>query len=1096
MSNENVQFENYFNKYINSNNKNDEFEVRFATKGKSLSKTDLNNIVEKLLSNNFKMNNSEHYSLKINPFFKDKNGRATNIRVEIDGLHNIQTYCKTNQIANSENPIFPYVKFNRKSYKQINDTTFKPIDFNEYNFRVSYQEEKQLMEQNTNVQDIISQWNSLKKTFRLIKRTSFVHDDFPFRIDCSIVKSSKLNKNKRPVYEYNLLDANVSNNVETYEVEIELLNDKVKSMKQLKEVKTGIKIILAGLQQSNFPIKLSKKNQLMKEYIKLIYNGEPPREIRISPRDFIGPASVSLEIQNIRPFDEELSITSITQNYTVTEKADGLRKLLFINSSGEVYLINMNMNVQYTGSVTKNSSLFNTIIDGEHIIHDKNGKYINLYAAFDIYILNKKELRSLPLVSKEKDYRLKYLQETINSLKLTGENTDYSPLRIKYKEFYQGKNIFHQCKNILDKEENGHYEYEIDGLIFTPANSGVGISIGSQPLNNKKTWTSLFKWKPPKYNTVDFLVTTKKDSTNNEIIKNIFESGISTSQIEQLTQYKTLELRVGFDEKKHGYLNPCQNIIDDDYPISSYKEESYKPALFYPTNPSSPHAHLAKVVLSPGPLGSKVMLTEDKTDVIEDNTIIECRYDITREEGFKWIPIRVRYDKTYEYKSGGKNYGNAYHVANSVWKTIHNPITYEMISTGKNIPDMISDDNIYYNRSGKKSETEAMRNFHNLTIKRNLIMSISKPNDTLIDTSVGKAGDMSKWIAAKLSFVFGLDISRDNIYNKMDGACARYVSTKNKYRNKKENIFDALFVQSNSSLNIRDGNACFTDKCKSITNAVFGEGTKDVNKLGKGVYKNFGKGKDGFNIVSTQFALHYFFENKNTLHSFLRNISECCKVGGYFIGTCYDGKKIFRKLESKEKGEGLTKFKNETKIWQIIKQYDQDTFENDETSLGYAVDVYQETINKVFREYLVNFDYFTTLMENYGFTKLTDEELKDFNIPNTSSIIPFEKYYDQVKNEVEQNPNKEKNIGKTLSMSKEEKYVSFLNNAFIFKKIRNVNTENMESIMKNKEEQQLEKEQEKIKEKQQEIQKEFEELEKKDKPKVRIIKKRNKKIKT
>ena len=35
-------------------------------------------------------------------------------------------------------------------------------------------------------------------------------------------------------------------------------------------------------------------------------------------------------------------------------------------------------------------------------------------------------------------------------------------------------------------------------------------------------------------------------------------------------------------------------------------------------------------------------------------------------------------------------------------------------------------------------------------------------------------------------------------------------------------------------------------------------------------------------------------------------------------------------------------------------------------SLGYAIGVYQESINKTFKEYLVNFNYFVRMMENYG----------------------------------------------------------------------------------------------------------------------------------
>ena len=131
---------------------------------------------------------------------------------------------------------------------------------------------------------------------------------------------------------------------------------------------------------------------------------------------------------------------------------------------------------------------------------------------------------------------------------------------------------------------------------------------------------------------------------------------------------------------------------------------------------------------------------------------------------------------------------------------------------------------------------------------------------------------------------------------------------------------------------------------------------------------SMGKGEGGFDVVSNQFSLHYFFENAQILNSFLRNISECCKVGGYFIGTSYDGRRVFQKLENKKIGEGIFVMHRKQKIWEIKKQYSQTTFENNASSLGYKIDVYQESINKVFSEYLVNYDYLTRLLENYGFT--------------------------------------------------------------------------------------------------------------------------------
>ena len=35
------------------------------------------------------------------------------------------------------------------------------------------------------------------------------------------------------------------------------------------------------------------------------------------------------------------------------------------------------------------------------------------------------------------------------------------------------------------------------------------------------------------------------------------------------------------------------------------------------------------------------------------------------------------------------------------------------------------------------------------------------------------------------------------------------------------------------------------------------------------------------------------FENNISLNNFIRNVSENTMVGGYFIGTCYDGKFTF-----------------------------------------------------------------------------------------------------------------------------------------------------------------------------------------------------------
>ena len=70
------------------------------------------------------------------------------------------------------------------------------------------------------------------------------------------------------------------------------------------------------------------------------------------------------------------------------------------------------------------------------------------------------------------------------------------------------------------------------------------------------------------------------------MVGNIFENGVDNMKSEQLQQYKTIILRVGYDERKHGYINPCAAVIDDKLPHAGEVDtsEGYKPAPFYPTN--------------------------------------------------------------------------------------------------------------------------------------------------------------------------------------------------------------------------------------------------------------------------------------------------------------------------------------------------------------------------------------------------------------------------------------------------------------------------------------------------------------------------------
>lgn len=1129
----NIMTQKYLDNILKKDDGVSELEVKFGTRGvKEITKDDFDNVIKKLISSGFKIIKSQEYCLKIQSEFTDMSTGKTklsNIRTEIYGLSNIQKYCRNDRLEDIN------YRFVQKMQAKEGSEFIRPINLDDFNFRLSYQKEKVIPSASSLGQSIISTWIKEKKIFRHINRTTLVHDSYPFHVDISVVKESH-RRDGHLIPEYSFQASKITECEPKYEIEIEMDNEYVGPGKKLNNaivladiLRTGIKIILAGLQGTNFPVSYDELNHTQKDYYYLLYPTEKkdklkskaeqgargserdldlrdPERINLTPNHFIGPSSYTLQISNIAPLNEECTIPNIRNNYTVTDKADGMRKMLYICPTGRIYLVNTNMNFEFTGAVSREERIYNTLIDGEHIIHNKKGDYINLFAAFDIYFLNGRDVRRSAFVSpsesisgasasvaaaevdemmgegegegefeseadrregararssKKKsmelrdeelprgarkgidETRLMLLKQVVQEMNIHSViNGDNIPIKINVKKFQISspeKDIFACARSIISSQRAGSFEYETDGLIFTPCNTGVASNkVGIAGPLHKVTWDMSFKWKPLNQNTIDFLITTKKNQNGTDTVGNIFENGIDIMKSEQLQQYKTIILRVGYDERKHGYINPCAAVIDDKLPHAGDVDngEGYKPIPFYPTNPYDPDTCVCNIPLREDDNGVLQMFT-NQNEIFDDETIVEFSYDATRPKHWRWIAERVRYDKTSEYKRGIKNYGNAYHVANNNWYSIHNPITEEMIITGQNIPDELADDDVYYNRTMGDSKTRSMRDFHNLFVKKMLITKTAAKGNTLIDYAVGKAGDFPKWIEAKLAFVFGIDLSKDNIENRIDGACARFLN----YRKKFYTMPYALFVNGNSGVNIKSGDAMFTEKGKEIIRALFNDGPKDESILGKGVYRQYGKAADGFNVSSCQFALHYFFENIEKLNQFLKNVSQCTKIDGYFVGCCYDGAAMFHALRSIEKGKSIGLTIDGTKVWEVTKEYSQKSYDPDISCVGYAIDVYQDSINKTIKEYLVNFTYFTELMKSYGFELLKRDEAVKLGIPNSTGM--FSELFTFMESEIVQDPKQKTRYGSAPLMTPKEKQISFYNRYFVFKKMASVDVEDV-----------------------------------------------------
>jgi len=393
------------------------------------------------------------------------------------------------------------------------------------------------------------------------------------------------------------------------------------------------------------------------------------------------------------------------------------------------------------------------------------------------------------------------------------------------------------------------------------------------------------------------------------------------------------------------------------------------------------------------------------------------------------------------------NYGNDFATANHNWKLIHNPITEVMITTGIGITDEIDTEEKYYNRDlsqcREKSLTITMQNFHNRVVKNKVLLTnicrSLRDQDTvisLLDLATGKGGDISKWFDNRIDNIVGIDINYNNINDENDGACARLKSMQDnrRYRSDMSDYIsqsNVQFMVGDVSRNILDGSAF---------NEQYSRG--QWLQLWKEETHNFSVNK--FNIISIMFGIHYMFKNKSDLDNFIDNIDQNLSDGGYFIGACMDGKRLFDYFEREgiEKNGYLVGYNKSSITWKIQKKYGTGIFKNDDTSLGLPIGVYISSINQEIIEYLVNFEYLISRLKERNIELLSNTHAQELNLPmdgngEHSSYGSFELIYDQLNSTLKEKlaPIESKLYRNIITnMTPDEKKISFLNNYFVFQK--------------------------------------------------------------
>lgn len=717
---------------------------------------------------------------------------------------------------------------------------------------------------------------------------------------------------------------NLVKKISNYELEMEIINDKITLEELLEEIESTLKIV----QDSEMPIGKKEAADVISRYQSLL---------NIKHLSYLESRNaISIQAQHIVKF--------VPNRYAITDKADGERYFLFSTSTG-LYLISINLAVKKIGNALE-ESYQDILLDGELVINE----YGRMYMAFDVVYANGTDYRFdtkhiLP-------QRLIVLNNIIDKCfgnlvpftDYTDKNNDLEMEKIKIFYTKELKTYWDLFKKKLAKNKNKYFitrklyfipygidssevfmyadlvwklfvygkliPYKLDGIIYTPINLPYLIQAS---VENFDTVPIEYKWKPPSHNSIDFYIKFEKDAYGNDAI--FYDNAVVRADS---NAYKICKLYVGL--VKGGQEKPIP------FKVNGIDQK-------------------ANIYLNDGEA------VDSNGNTINDETVVEFIFDITKpeiENAYRWIPIRTRYDKTESVQKYHKKYGNNLNIAVRIWRSIINPITEEIIaslgnsSTFQKEMDRLAKSNdifdkpsyVYYQK--KTANATGMRAFNNW-IKTNMILTYCMNKPSVLDIGCGRGGDLNKFIHANVGEYVGVDIDNNGLYVISDSAYSRYKNLKKQ----NPNIPPMVFIHA-------DARALFT--VKSQENVI-----PTMTNYNKSLIETYLSGNKKYSVINCQFSIHYYLSDPLSWSNFCKNINEHLETNGYFLVTCFDGKLIYDRLYGKSKMtvSYTDSVGKKNVFFEIVKIYSDNEMNK---GVGMAIDLYNSLISNpgiYNREYLV-----------------------------------------------------------------------------------------------------------------------------------------------
>jgi len=552
------------------------------------------------------------------------------------------------------------------------------------------------------------------------------------------------------------------------------------------------------------------------------------RYLYFNKKDFM----FNLGTMNPATMEKKDLIQLKTQEYTVTDKADGERTfLIFFNK--HIYLYNPKTMV-IIKEFQNNVILEDTVIDGEYLSDT------NEFLAFDA------------LLVKYRDVRLKPLSKRIEAIQKVKLQLDaITDVNVKIKTFYS-INIYEEAKRLWDNRKT-LFKYELDGLIFTPENQFYVTDIQEIPV---------LKWK-------------------------------EELSIDVRVEYNRRE---NFTYFHYGYGRDNSRDWTFDPPMSIYNDRRYEQVLYrtdikwlrWQTNKPEIVENIGNLNLGKTTIdrnGKETFILglygvpqsrSDVSPIFNKYDIIEYSFDFNLNQ---WVALRKR---TFD-----KEQPNAYRTIESVLNTILNYISIDDIY-GLQFQNA---DNIglLYDLTKDQVKRKNWRNYNNFC-KNQLYKKMSKKIQVLnpyhLEMACGKLGDLHKYIKNGYKNILAFDSSKNEIYGK-NGAVDRLKGMgfkKQDYFYQRGDMKVTVFA-GDVTKSIKLGEAGLTKDDKEICKKFFENLPSDWNGFDSisvmySIHYFFGNNHDDKNK---------WIPDKERFEGFINNVKDLLKYNGMLFGTYLNG---------------------------------------------------------------------------------------------------------------------------------------------------------------------------------------------------------------